>query len=75
MPFFTAILGPRVREKSMSSDWPVCPVSETRGAPHRMRAALTCARRYALLTLVGIAGEMISTRPTSPLRPVPEFRT
>ena len=40
----------------MSSDWPVCPISET-GAPHRMGAALTYARRYALFTLVGIAGE------------------
>ncbi|WP_371722473.1 ERF family protein [Bradyrhizobium sp. KBS0727] len=39
----------------VSSDWPVCPVSET-GAPHRMGAALTYARRYALFTLVGIAG-------------------
>src|SRR3982074_1340269 len=40
----------------VSSDWPVCPVSET-AAPHRMGAALTHARRYALFTLVGIAGE------------------
>src|SRR6266480_1939038 len=40
----------------MSSDWPVCAVSET-NAPHRMGAALTYARRYALFTLVGIAGE------------------
>jgi len=40
----------------MSSDWPVCPVAET-AAPHRMGAALTYARRYALFTLVGIAGE------------------
>src|SRR4051812_6420734 len=40
----------------MSSNWPVCPVSET-AAPHRMGAALTYARRYALFTLVGIAGE------------------
>src|SRR6478736_9680563 len=39
----------------VSSDWPVCPTSET--APHRMGAALTYARRYALFTLVGIAGE------------------
>ena len=38
------------------SDWPVCPVSET-AAPHRLGAALTYARRYALFTLVGIAGE------------------
>jgi hypothetical protein len=40
----------------VSSDWPVCPMSET-AAPHRMGAALTYARRYALFTLVGIAGE------------------
>ena len=32
------------------------PVRET-AAPHRMGAALTYARRYALFTLVGIAGE------------------
>jgi hypothetical protein len=40
----------------VSSDWPVCPVGET-AAPNRMGAALTRARRYALFTLVGIAGE------------------
>jgi hypothetical protein len=40
----------------IASDWPVCPVSET-ARPHRMGAALTYARRYALFTLVGIAGE------------------
>jgi hypothetical protein len=40
----------------LSSDWPVCGVSET-AAPHKMGAALTYARRYALFTLVGIAGE------------------
>src|SRR5947207_2997546 len=40
----------------VASDWPVCPVSET-SAAHRMGAALTYARRYALFTLVGIAGE------------------
>jgi hypothetical protein len=40
----------------VSSDWPVCPVSET-ASPHRMGAALTYARRYALFTLVAIAGE------------------
>jgi hypothetical protein len=40
----------------LSSDWPVCPVADT-AAPHRMGAALTYARRYALFTLVGIAGE------------------
>ncbi len=40
----------------VSSDWPVCPISEA-AAPHRLGAALTYARRYALFTLVGIAGE------------------
>jgi hypothetical protein len=40
----------------ISSDWPVCSVSEM-AAPHRMGAALTYARRYALFALVGIAGE------------------
>ncbi len=40
----------------ISSDWPVCPISETAN-PHRMGAALTYARRYALFALVGIAGE------------------
>jgi hypothetical protein len=40
----------------MSSEWPVCPISET-ASPQRMGAALTYARRYALFTLVGIAGE------------------
>src|SRR5258708_39326817 len=39
----------------ISSDWPVCPVSET-AAPQRMGAALTYARRYALFALLGIAG-------------------
>jgi hypothetical protein len=34
----------------ISSDWPVCPVSET-ATPHRMGAALTYARRYALFAL------------------------
>ena len=40
----------------ISSDWPVCSISET-ATPHRMGAALTYARRYALFALVGIAGE------------------
>ncbi len=40
----------------LSSDWPVCAIGET-AAPRRMGAALTYARRYALFTLVGIAGE------------------
>jgi hypothetical protein len=40
----------------IASDWPVCAIGDT-AAPHRMGAALTYARRYALFTLVGIAGE------------------
>jgi hypothetical protein len=40
----------------IASDWPICAISET-AIPHRLGAALTYARRYALFTLVGIAGE------------------
>src|SRR6516164_187265 len=40
----------------ISSQWPVCAIAEIAN-PHRMGAALTYARRYALFTLVGIAGE------------------
>jgi hypothetical protein len=40
----------------VSSEWPVCPITDT-ASPQRMGAALTYARRYALFTLVGIAGE------------------
>lgn len=40
----------------IASDWPVCAISDT-ATPHRMGAALTYARRYALFTMVGIAGE------------------
>jgi hypothetical protein len=40
----------------IASEWPVCALSET-SAPHRLGAALTYARRHALFTLVGIAGE------------------
>ncbi|HEY1722918.1 MAG TPA: ERF family protein, partial [Magnetospirillaceae bacterium] len=40
----------------IASDWPVCTVADS-DQPHRMGAALTYARRYALFTLVGIAGE------------------
>jgi len=40
----------------IASDWPVCRLADSAN-PHRMGAALTYARRYALFTLVGIAGE------------------
>jgi hypothetical protein len=59
----------------IASDWPVCAISET---PRRKGAALTYARRYALFTLVGIAGEddldapdlIAPTVPDSPVRSV-----
>ena len=40
----------------VASEWPICPIGEM-ASPRRMGAALTYARRYALFTLVGIAGE------------------
>src|SRR5262249_18465836 len=40
----------------ISSEWPVCSIADIASA-QRMGAALTYARRYALFTLVGIAGE------------------
>jgi hypothetical protein len=40
----------------IASNWPVCPIAETAN-PQRMGLALTYARRYALFTLAGIAGE------------------
>jgi hypothetical protein len=57
----------------IASDWPVCAVAET-AKPHRMGAALTYARRYALFTLVGIAGEDDLDAPdlNQPLGPGPE---
>jgi hypothetical protein len=69
----------------ISSVWPVCPINET-AAPHRMGAALTYARRYALFTLVGIAGEddldapdlLVEPSPAieaaPPARPEPDHR-
>src|SRR5882724_5108963 len=57
----------------ISSDWPVCPISET-AAPHRMGAALTYARRYALFALVGIAGEDDLDAPDLLPEPSPKLR-
>jgi hypothetical protein len=59
----------------IASDWPVCAISET-AAPHRMGAALTYARRYALFTLVGIAGEDDLDAPdlVTPAAPTAEAR-
>jgi hypothetical protein len=61
----------------IASDWPVCPIAETAN-PQRMGAALTYARRYALFTLVGIAGEddldapNLCDAPRSPAPPADE---
>jgi hypothetical protein len=57
----------------ISSDWPVCPVSET-ATPHRMGAALSYARRYALFALVGIAGEDDLDAPDLLVDPSPAVR-
>ena len=50
----------------LSSDWPVCAIGDI-AAPHRMGAALTYARRYALFTLTGIAGKDDLDAPDLPL--------
>ncbi len=54
----------------IASDWPVCPLSDL-ATPHRMGAALSYARRYALFTLVGIAGEDDLDAPDLPLQSEP----
>ena len=60
----------------IASDWPVCAIAET-PTPHRMGAALTYARRYALFTLVGIAGEDDLDAPdlVAPTPPAPKSET
>lgn len=55
----------------IASDWPVCPASEV-ASPHRLGAALTYARRYALFTIVGIAGEDDLDAPGLSIPPAPE---
>jgi len=54
----------------VSSEWPVCQISDVASA-QRMGAALTYARRYALFTLVGIAGEDDLDAPDLGARPAP----
>src|SRR5437879_5748255 len=54
----------------ISSDWPVCAAAEI-AASHRMGAALTYARRYALFALVGIAGEDDLDAPNPLIEPSP----
>jgi hypothetical protein len=60
----------------IASDWPVCAIGET-ATPHRIGAALTYARRYALFTMVGIAGEDDLDAPDLivPTAPAPETET
>src|ERR1700758_5124238 len=50
----------------VGSTWPVCSV-EDMASPKRMGAALTYARRYALFTLAGIAGEDDLDAPDLPI--------
>jgi len=52
----------------IASDWPVCRVAELAN-PQRMGLALTYARRYALFTLAGIAGEDDLDAPDLCVRP------
>src|SRR5215831_15136442 len=54
----------------IASDWPVCPIADM-ASPQRMGTALTYARRYALFTLVGIAGEDDLDAPDLHDRPPP----
>jgi hypothetical protein len=53
----------------VSSEWPVCQITDI-ASVQRMGAALTYARRYALFTLVGIAGEDDLDAPDLPAVPV-----
>src|SRR3984893_11251584 len=61
----------------IASDWPVCALSEM-AVPRRMGAALTYARRYAVFTLVGSAGEEdldapdLGGQPVTGERPLPK---
>jgi ERF superfamily protein len=52
------------------SEWPVCQISDI-GSAQRVGAALTYARRYALFTLVGIAGEDDLDAPDLGANPTP----
>jgi ERF superfamily len=57
----------------ISSEWPVCLIADMASA-QRMGAALTYARRYALFTLVGIAGEDDPDAPDLDPGPAVELR-
>jgi hypothetical protein len=56
----------------VSSEWPVCQIADI-ASVQRMGAALTYARRYALFTLVGIAGEDDLDAPDLGAVPNPEL--
>src|SRR5690348_9810440 len=57
----------------ISSEWPVCQIADIASA-QRVGAALTYARRYALFTLVGIAGEDDVDAPDLSAEPNPSMR-
>ena len=56
----------------IASDWPVCSLTEL-SAPHRMGAAMTYARRYALFAIVGIAGDDDLDAPDLNIEPIIDF--
>ena len=53
----------------IASEWPVCSLAEI-SAPHRMGAAMTYARRYALFAIVGIAGDDDLDAPDLDIEPI-----
>jgi hypothetical protein len=57
--------------EQISTEWPACQITDV-AAAQRMGAALTYARRYALFTLVGIAGEDDLDAPDLGADPIPQ---
>ena len=53
----------------IASEWPVCSLAEI-SAPHRVGAAMTYARRYALFAMVGIAGDDDLDAPDLDIEPI-----
>ena len=57
----------------IASEWPVCSLAEI-SAPHRMGAAMTYARRYALFAIVGIAGDDDLDAPDLNIEPIVDLK-
>ena len=58
----------------IASEWPVCSLTEL-SAPHRMGAAMTYARRYALFAIVGIAGDDDLDAPDLEIEPIVDLNS